>query len=148
MKGRVFFSTVLLSTFIVGLACSGQKKETQDKKASEQVPKSTISTGVEAKELAGKHLVTFVELGSVRCVPCKMMQPIMREIEKEYAGKVKVVFYDVWTPEGRPYAQRYRIRVIPTQVFLDEDGREYFRHEGYFPKEEILKVLEQKGVRR
>lgn len=94
------------------------------------------------------YLVTFVELGSVRCIPCKMMQPIMKEIEKEYAGKVRVVFHDIYTPAGKPYAQKYGIRIIPTQVFLDKDGKEYFRHEGFFPKDDLVKVLEQKGVRR
>lgn len=93
------------------------------------------------------YLVTFVELGSVRCIPCKMMQPILKEIEKEYAGQVKVVFHDVWTPEGEPFAVRYKIRVIPTQVFLDKEGEEYFRHEGFFPKDELIKVLRQKGVK-
>jgi len=92
-------------------------------------------------------LVTFVELGSVRCIPCKMMQPIMKEIERDYADQVKVVFHDVWTPEGEPFAQTHKIRVIPTQVFLDKEGKEYFRHEGFFPKEELIKVLQQKGVK-
>jgi thioredoxin 1 len=94
-----------------------------------------------------KCLVTFVELGSVRCIPCKMMQPIMKDIEKDYAGQVKVVFHDVWTPEGEPFATSYKIRVIPTQVFLDAEGKEYFRHEGFFPKEDLVKILRQKGVR-
>jgi thioredoxin 1 len=93
------------------------------------------------------YLVTFVELGSVRCIPCKMMQPIMKDIEKDYAGQVKVVFHDVWTPEGEPFAASFKIRVIPTQVFLDKDGEEYFRHEGFFPKEELVKILKQKGVK-
>ena len=92
-------------------------------------------------------LVTFIELGSVRCIPCRMMQPIIEEIEEEYGDKVKVVFHDVWTPEGEPYAQQYGIRLIPTQVFLDKDGKEYFRHEGFFPKEELVKILKQKGVK-
>ena len=93
------------------------------------------------------YLVTFVELGSVRCIPCKMMQPIMKEIEKEYVGQVKVVFHDVWTPEGEPFAGQFNIRLIPTQVFLDKDGKEYFRHEGFFPKEELVKILKQQGVK-
>jgi thioredoxin 1 len=91
--------------------------------------------------------VTFVELGSVRCIPCKKMQPIMEEIKKEYKGQVKVVFHDVWTKEGKPYAYTYKIRVIPTQVFLDKDGKEYFRHEGFFPKEEIVKILKKQGIK-
>jgi len=93
-------------------------------------------------------LVTFVELGSVRCIPCKKMQPIMEDIKNEYAGQVKVVFHDVWTDEGKPVAVKYKIRLIPTQVFLDTDGKEYFRHEGFFPKEELVKILEQKGVKK
>ncbi|MCK4889536.1 MAG: thioredoxin family protein [Candidatus Aminicenantes bacterium] len=90
--------------------------------------------------------VTFVELGSVKCIPCKKMQPIMDEIEKEYKDQVKVVFHDVWTSEGKPFAGKYKIRLIPTQVFLDSEGKEYFRHEGFFPKEDIIKILKKKGV--
>jgi thioredoxin 1 len=98
-------------------------------------------------EPKGQILVTFVELGSVRCVPCKAMQPIMAEIEKEYAGQVKVVFHDVWTQEGRPFAEQYQIHGIPTQVFLDKEGKEFFRHVGFFPKVEIVKVLQSRGVK-
>ena len=107
-------------------------------------------TGREAGEAGAKSekaKVTFIELGSVKCIPCKRMQPIMKEIEEEYKGQVRVIFYDVWTNEGRPYARKYRIRVIPTQVFLDKDGKEYFRHEGFFPKDDLVGVLKQQGVK-
>lgn len=93
------------------------------------------------------HKVTFIELGSVRCIPCQKMQPIMKSIEEKYAGQVKVVFHDVWTTEGKPYAQKYGIQSIPTQVFLDENGKEFSRHTGYFPEEELVKVLKTKGVK-
>jgi len=91
-----------------------------------------------------KHKVTFIELGADRCIPCRMMQPIMKEIAEEYAGQVQVVFYDVWK-DPKP-ARKYGIRLIPTQVFIDQDGKEFFRHVGFFPKEEILKILKQKDV--
>ncbi|MCK4761605.1 MAG: thioredoxin family protein [Candidatus Aminicenantes bacterium] len=94
-----------------------------------------------------KIKVTFIELGSVRCIPCRKMIPIMKEIEEEYSGQVKVVFHDVWTDEGRPYARKHGIKLIPTQIFLDENGKEYFRHVGFFPKKELVKVLEQKGAK-
>lgn len=99
------------------------------------------------KTLNGRstYKVTFIELGSAKCIPCKMMQPVIAQIEKEYPD-VKVLFYDVRTPEGREYGSKYSIRLIPTQIFLDKDGKEYFRHEGFFPKEEIEKILEQKGA--
>ncbi len=94
-----------------------------------------------------KFKVTFIELGSVRCIPCKMMQPVMKSVEEKYKSQVKVVFHDVWTEAGAPYGQKYGINVIPTQVFLDKDGKEYFRHEGFFPEDELIKVLKQKGVK-
>jgi thioredoxin 1 len=70
----------------------------------------------------------------------------MKSVEEKYGDQVKVVFYDVWTPEGKPFADTYKINVIPTQVFLDKDGKEYARHEGYFPEEELVKVLNEQGV--
>lgn len=91
--------------------------------------------------------VTFIEIGSVNCVPCKMMQPVMKQIEEKYKNQVKVIFYDVWTEKEAPMAQKYGIRVIPTQVFLDNNGNEYYRHEGYFPFEELEQILKQKGVK-
>jgi thioredoxin 1 len=110
------------------------------------ISKSSTKETLESKPKVKEIKVTFIELGSVGCIPCKMMQPIMKEIEEEYKDQVKVIFYDVWTEEGRQYAQKYRIRVIPTQVFLDKDGNEYFRHEGFFPKEELVKILKMKGI--
>lgn len=108
--------------------------------------KSSKTTKQEEKK-AGSVKVTFIELGSVRCIPCKKMMPIIEQIKKEYKGQVKVVFHDVWTAEGKPYARQYKIKLIPTQVFLDKDGKEYFRHVGFFPKEELVKILKQQGVK-
>jgi thioredoxin 1 len=93
------------------------------------------------------YKVTFVELGSVRCIPCQKMRVVMKSIEKKYGKQVKIVFYDVWTPEGKPFAQIFGINAIPSQVFLDEKGKEFFRHEGYFPEKELMKVLKTKGVK-
>lgn len=90
--------------------------------------------------------VTFIELGSVRCIPCKKMQKVMSSIEKKYPKQVKVIFYDVWTKEEKHFADDYNIDLIPTQVFLDKKGKEYFRHEGFFPEEELLEVLKKGGV--
>jgi thioredoxin 1 len=114
----------LLLASLLALGCSGNAATAQATATNSQKP-----------------LVTFVELGSVNCVPCRMMKPVMEAVEKTYGWKVKVVFHDVWTPEGKKYGQEYRIRAIPTQVFLDSEGKEFFRHEGFFSKEEIDKVL-------
>ena len=112
----------------------------------------------EAELLAGKNIpakkyekasdkVTFVEIGSVDCIPCKMMQPIMKKIEQKYNSQLKVIFYDVWTPEGKPYGKKYGIRAIHTQVFLDKNGFEYFRHEGFFPQKKVEEALKLGGVK-
>lgn len=93
-----------------------------------------------------KPLVTFVELGSVKCIPCRQMQPVMKAIEKKYGDQVKVVFYDVWQPEQRSYAEQYGIKLIPTQVFLDKEGKEFSRHEGFYPEGEIHKLLQKRGL--
>ena len=92
--------------------------------------------------------VTFIELGSVNCVPCKMMQPIMREVEAAFPKDVEVVFHDVWTEKGKPYATQFKIKVIPTQVFLDAKGREFFRHEGFFPRDDLVRLLKEHGAER
>ncbi len=105
----------------------------------------SINVSGQAKEVKPK--VTFVELGSVNCIPCKQMQPVMKAIEAKYGEQVKVIFYDVWTKEQKPYAQKYGIKLIPTQVFLDESGKEFHRHEGFYPEEEIHKILKSKGLK-
>lgn len=96
---------------------------------------------------AGTAKVTFVELGSVNCIPCKQMQPIMKSIEEKYGDQVKVVFYDVWKEDQKKYAQQYGIKLIPTQVFLDANGKEFHRHEGFYPEAEIDKILQGKGLK-
>lgn len=101
----------------------------------------------EAQSTSSKPLVTFVELGSVKCVPCRQMQPVMKAIEEKYGSQVSVVFYDVWKADQRRYATQYGIRVIPTQVFLDQAGKEFFRHEGFFPETEIDKLLQERGLK-
>jgi thioredoxin 1 len=90
-------------------------------------------------------LPRMLELGSVGCIPCQKMAPIIEELKKEYAGKLSVEFYDV-RQDPAP-ARQYGIKIIPTQIFLDAQGKEIFRHEGFFPKEEILPILAQMGVK-
>jgi len=91
-----------------------------------------------------KYQMTFLELGADRCIPCKKMQPIMKEIAAAFPDRVQVVFYDVWK-DSAP-AEKYGIQLIPTQVFLDQKGKEIARHVGLFPKEEILELLKKNGI--
>jgi len=108
-----------------------------------------LSKAESATDRTNGHLykVTFIELGSVKCIPCQQMQTVMKSIEARYGKEVKVDFHDVWTDAGKPFALKYAIDAIPTQIFLDESGKEYFRHVGYFAEEDLIKVLQQKGVK-
>ena len=143
---RLLILFVLIFLLPLNMACS-QEKNNMVRENSEQSNSSSDSKVLVTNNLDldfSKHKVTFIELGADRCIPCKAMQPIMREIAEEYAGKIQVVFYDVWK-DPKP-ARHYRIQLIPTQVFIDQNGEEIFRHVGFFPKDEILQMLKEKGI--
>jgi thioredoxin 1 len=81
-------------------------------------------------------LPRLVDLGADKCIPCRMMAPILDELKATYADKLEVEFIDVW--KHREEAERYGVRMIPTQIFYSPDGKELYRHQGFFAKEDIL----------
>jgi thioredoxin 1 len=90
-------------------------------------------------------LPKLLDLGAGKCIPCKMMAPILEQMKTEYAGKLEVEFIDVWkNPDA---AKQYGIEVIPTQIFYDASGKELFRHIGFFAKEDILAKWKELGVK-
>jgi thioredoxin 1 len=88
---------------------------------------------------------TMVELGSKTCIPCRRMEKVMDELRDKYGDRIEIVFYNV--KEDIEIARKYKIRVIPTQVFIDTTGREFFRHEGFFTLESIEAVFAEMGVK-
>ena len=93
------------------------------------------------------YKVIFYELGSVKCIPCQKMQPVLKSIEEKYGDQVQVIFYDVWTKEGKESAKKFDFDLIPTQIFTDAKGVEFYRHEGFLPEDEVVNVLKKKGVK-
>lgn len=91
-----------------------------------------------------KGMVTMIDLGAKKCIPCKMMAPILEKLEKTYKNKAAIIFIDVW--ENRDQAPRFSIQGIPTQIFFDADGKEVYRHLGFFPEEAIVSQLQKMGV--
>lgn len=89
-------------------------------------------------------LPRLLDLGAGKCIPCKMMAPILDELKNQYQGKLDVIFIDVW--ENPDEAKKYNIDMIPTQIFYDASGQELFRHEGFFSKEDILGKWKEFGV--
>lgn len=98
--------------------------------------------GDETTVVAG--LPRLLDLGADRCIPCKMMAPILDELKAEFTESFSVEFIDVWKdPEA---AQPFGAKVIPTQIFFAADGTELFRHEGFFSREDILAKWRELGV--
>jgi thioredoxin 1 len=107
---------------------------------------TVLPAHAQTKASGSSPLITFVELGSDKCVPCRMMQPVLKSIQQKYGSQIRVVFYDVWKAEQKHFGKEYGVRVIPTQVFLDRTGKEFFRHEGFFPEVEIDTLLSRHGL--
>ncbi len=104
------------------------------------------SGGEKYSTIPVKNMVTMVDLGAHKCIPCKMMAPILEKLGKEYKGKASIVFIDV--RQDRSQAGRFGVRAIPTQVFFDMSGKEVYRHVGFMAEDAIVKQLEKMGVSR
>jgi len=98
----------------------------------------------QADQPVGNGLPALIDLGAGECIPCRLMAPILEELKQEYAGRFEVRFIDVW--KNPDEAGKYRIKLIPTQIFYDASGKELFRHEGFFSKEDILAKWKELGV--
>ncbi len=88
-----------------------------------------------APEIPAKDTVTMVDLGSTSCIPCKMMEPVLESLTKEYQGRVAILFVNV--KKDMATARKFDIRAIPTQVFFDKAGKEVWRHAGFLDQKTI-----------
>jgi len=135
MKRQIFL--LLILSFVFSTTIIAQTKKSQKNIQSAVTRKDTNT-------VAAFPIVTFIELGSVNCIPCKAMQPVMKNVEEKYGNQLKVVFYDVWKQEQAHYAQEYKIRLIPTQIFLDSNGKELMRHEGSSQRKRLMHFYNRK----
>lgn len=88
---------------------------------------------------------TILDLGARTCIPCKKMAPILEALSTEYQGKANVLFVDVW--EDKAAAKKFRVQMIPTQIFFDINGKEVKRHVGGMERDDILKELKAAGLK-
>lgn len=126
---------------------AGESSATAPAPAASQAAASTPSAAAPAPAAAAptaeKRLPRLVDLGAGTCIPCKMMKPILEDLMATRTQQFETVFIDI--NHRREEATRYRIRVIPTQIFFDENGQERGRHEGFMSKEQILETWKQFG---
>jgi thioredoxin 1 len=91
-------------------------------------------------------LVTVVDIGSEKCLPCQMMVSMMRELGKEYQNPAAFLFIDVW--KHCEVMEEYGIDRMPTQIFYDQEGEEVFRHQGFMTRKAIVEKLVQLGIKK
>ena len=108
------------------------------------MPISGSARADEFKNLPVEGMVTMVDLGAKKCIPCKMMAPILEKMKKIYREKAVIVFIDVW--ENREQIARFGIEAIPTQIFFDKDSKEVYRHVGFMSEKDISLQLQKMGV--
>lgn len=136
-------SASLALAALLTLASAGCVRETRVETVSDitiQPPARTDATLADA----AKPLPKLVNLGADKCIPCKQMVPVRNALAAEYAGQIEVSFIDIMV--NREAGERHGIRIIPTQIILAADGTELFRHEGYWPKEEIIARFAALGI--
>ena len=146
--GKIAIVAVLIVAVVVVIALKPDNKTKPGTGIAEgpaKIVEGPQTEGLEAVEgRPTKGLPRLVDLGADKCIPCKMMAPILEQLKSEYEGKLIVDFIDVWkNPDEGP---KYNIKLIPTQIFYDASGKELFRHEGFFAKEDILAKWKELGV--
>jgi len=82
---------------------------------------------------------TVVEFGGIACAGCREMKPVLENLAREHGERVTVLDIDVL--KTREYIPRYQIRLLPTQVFFDAQGRETGRNMGPISGADILAQL-------
>jgi thioredoxin 1 len=102
------------------------------------------SNATTAAATQAMKLPRLLDLGATRCIPCKMMAPILEQLKKDYAARLEVEFIDVWkNPDA---GNKYGIQIIPTQIFYNDSGKELFRHVGFYGRDDILAKWKELGI--
>ena len=133
---------------LVGVVMALKQQNKASPRVGDQAPANAEHRPTEARNgqdsTANKAVPRLVDLGAGKCIPCKKMAPILEELRKEFAGRLDVEFIDVWENPGA--GERYGVKLIPTQIFYDAAGKELYRHEGFFSREDILGKWRELGV--
>jgi thioredoxin 1 len=96
------------------------------------------------KDIAKAPLPKLLDFGRGKCIPCKAMAPILKELSEEYKDRVIIKIIEI--DQEPPLTTANWIRLIPTQIFFDAKNREVSRHEGFMSKDDIKKVFRKMGV--
>lgn len=95
------------------------------------------------EEVLRSDVPVLLEFWSDWCEPCEMMNPIVRDIAKQYGKRLKVAKINV--EEESLLAALYRISQVPSFIVM-ENGKQKMLAIGFREKEEMQKLLESQGV--
>lgn len=144
-KGQVAIIAIVVIAVIL-IVIGKQLEKSATSSTTNELPKAdskTESKGTENSTQEAQKLPVLLEMGAGKCQSCKAMKPVLEELEKEFQDKLNVKSIDVW--QNEELAKAYKVNIIPTQIFIDPDGNEKFRHEGFFAKEDIIKKWQELG---
>ncbi|MEN6357960.1 MAG: thioredoxin family protein [Armatimonadota bacterium] len=150
MKSNCIKLLVLVSLIAaIGVSAPVQSapKPAPKVKTGAVAPKKALAKSAKkpaAKKIA-KQLPRLLDLGATKCILCKMMVPVLDDLRKEYKGQLDVRFIDIWKDQSA--SSKYKVQTIPTQIFFDAKGKEFSRHVGFFPKEDIIKTFDKHGIK-
>ena len=99
---------------------------------------------INLQALMTQRMPVLLEFGRGWCIPCKYMKPILDDMNRAYYGKALVMTVDM--DANKDLVRDFRIRMMPTQVFLLPDGKEFFRNEGTLEREQIAMVFSKMGI--
>jgi thioredoxin 1 len=143
---KILIVVALALVVVVALAFKRGKPgaESESMTPSAVAGGSAADPATKTKPPATISLPRLVDLGADKCIPCKMMAPILAEFQRDYSDQFITEFIDVW--QNPAAGKQYGIEMIPTQIFFDAEGRELFRHIGFYGKEDMLNKWKELGV--
>lgn len=92
------------------------------------------------QEVLNADVPVLVDFTAVWCGPCKMLDPIVKQLAADWDGKVKVMKLDV--DENPNLAMNFQVMGVPT-LMLFKDGKPVERVTGYQPKDRLEKKFSQ-----
>lgn len=93
------------------------------------------------QDVVGHGRSAVAEFGSTRCRACREMKLVLAELQRTHGDRVAIADVDLFLPTGRGMISRYRVQMMPMQIFFDAQGNELGRHLGPISGQEILHHL-------
>ena len=131
--------TLLLILLLIPIGCA----KTSDSIA-QTVQSGANLTSITLPQALANGKPTLAEFGRGTCIPCKEMKPILENLAVEYKDRLNVLIISV--DLYRDITSYYKVMAIPTQICFDSNGKELFRHVGFWPKDQIIAELSKLGI--